>query len=115
MNQRSRAQSRAKSGAPDAVNRETKAEEIRPASFSGRAQINRAGVEIKSCFCGPALDGAAGIGCEPDDGTAQQLILPPQWQPARTGCGEHAGIGAAGNCTPTSNRLNRIAGNRFTK
>ncbi len=41
-----------------------------------------AGAEIESCFCGPALAGIAGIGCEPDDGEEQQLILPPQWQQA---------------------------------
>jgi hypothetical protein len=40
-----------------------------------------AGAEIESCFCGPALDGIAGNGCEPGD-AAQQLILPPQWQQA---------------------------------
>ena len=39
------------------------------------------GAEIESCFCGPALAGIAGTGCEPD-GEAQQLILPPQWQQA---------------------------------
>jgi hypothetical protein len=41
-----------------------------------------AGAEIENCFWVPALDGTAGIGCEPDDGAAQQLILPPQWQQA---------------------------------
>jgi hypothetical protein len=38
--------------------------------------------EIENCFCGPALDGTAGMGCEPDDGAGQQRILPPQRQQA---------------------------------
>ena len=59
--------------------------------------------------------GTAGADCEPDTGcAAQQLILPPQWQQARTGCWEHAGIGAAGNCAHTSKELNKMAENRFT-
>lgn len=73
-----------------------------------------AGAEIESCFCAPELDGTAGIGCEPDDGAAQQLILPPQWQQAWADCREHAGIGAASNCAHTNNRPNRMALNRFT-
>jgi hypothetical protein len=43
--------------------------------------VTMAGAKIESCFCAPVLDGTAGIGCEPD-GAEQQLILPPQWQPA---------------------------------
>jgi hypothetical protein len=59
--------------------------------------------------------GTAGADCEPGDGcAAQQLILPPQWQQARTGCWEHAGAGAASNCAHASNKLNRMALNRFT-
>jgi hypothetical protein len=41
-----------------------------------------AGAEIENCFCEPALDGTAGIGCEPEDGAVQQRILPPQRQQA---------------------------------
>jgi hypothetical protein len=58
------------------------AEQINPVRFSGRAPVTIAGVEIESCFCGPVLDGTAGIGCEPDDGEEQQLIPPPQWRQA---------------------------------
>jgi hypothetical protein len=77
-NQTSRTQFRAKSGTPDAVSGDPKAEATEPAAFSGRDQVTTAGAEIESCFCGLALDGTADIGCEPDDGAAQQLILPPQ-------------------------------------
>ena len=58
----------------------------------------------------------AGAGCEPDDDcAAQQLILPPQWQQARTGCWAHAGgAGAADNGAHTSRKLNKMADNRFT-
>ena len=73
-----------------------------------------AGEEIENCFCAPALDGTADSGCDPDNGAAQQLILPPQWQQARTGCRESPGVGAASNCAHTSNRPNRMALNRFT-
>jgi hypothetical protein len=38
-----------------------------------------AGAEIENCFCEPALEGTAGIGCE-GCGERQQLILPPQEQ-----------------------------------
>jgi hypothetical protein len=71
-----------------------------------------AGAEIESCFCGPALDGTAGSGCEPDDGVAQQLILPPHRQQAGTGCAGVTGVGAADNCAHTSKQLNRMAENR---
>jgi len=73
-----------------------------------------AGAEIENCFWVPALDGTAGIGCEPDDGAAQQRILPPQRQQARTGCWEHAGIGAANNCVHTSSTPDKMAVNCFT-
>jgi hypothetical protein len=53
------------------------AEQIKPARFSGRTPATLAGAENESCFCTPVLDGTAGIGCELDDGAAQQLIRPP--------------------------------------
>ncbi|MGA2281903.1 MAG: hypothetical protein ABSG80_16555 [Verrucomicrobiota bacterium] len=46
----SRAQSRAKSGMPDAVNGDTKAEEIEPVSFSGRAQAITAGARNENWY-----------------------------------------------------------------
>jgi hypothetical protein len=90
-------------------------EEIEPAAFSGRVQIREVGTRSENWFCAPALDGIAGAGCEPDDGcAAQQLILPPQWQQARTVCLAHAGVGAADNGAHTSRKLNKMADNRFT-
>jgi hypothetical protein len=86
---------------------------IKPASFSGKVQTQEAGARSESWFWVPALDGIADAGCESDDAAgAQQLILPPQWQQARTGCREHAGIGAASNCAHTSSELNKMANNR---
>jgi hypothetical protein len=67
-----------------------------------------AGAEIESCFCGPALAGTAGTGCEPD-GEAQQLILPPQWQHPRAGWAAVADVGAASNCAHTRKKLNKMA------
>ena len=67
-----------------------------------------AGEEIENCFCAPALDGTADSGCDPDNGAAQQLILPPQWQQARTGCRESPGVGAASNCAHTSNKPDKL-------
>src|SRR5208283_6105108 len=64
----------------------------------------------------PEGAGTAGADCEQGDGcAAQQLILPLQWQQARTGCRGHAGAGAASNCAHTSKKLNKMALNRFTK
>ena len=70
------------------------------------------GAEIESCFGAPALDGTAGIGCEPDDGAAQQLLLPPQWQQAGASWVGATGAGAANNCAHTSKKLNKMATNR---
>jgi hypothetical protein len=105
---------RAKSGTAVAVNGDAKQEEGKPAPFSGKAQTREAGRGSISWFCGPALAGSAGAGCEPEADVAQQLILPPQWQQARTGWLAHAGTGAASNCAHTSNKLNKMADNCFT-
>ncbi|MGA2281902.1 MAG: hypothetical protein ABSG80_16550 [Verrucomicrobiota bacterium] len=54
--------------------------------------------------------GTAGADGEPDDGAEQQLILPPQWQQARTGCREHDDtVGTGRNGVPTSNTLQTMA------
>ena len=50
MNQTSQMQFRAKSGMPDAVNGDTKAEEIEPATFSGRHQAIIAGARNENWF-----------------------------------------------------------------
>ena len=60
------------------------------------------------------MAGIAGAGCEPDGAAAQQLILPPQWQPWRTGWLAHAGAVAASNCAHASSKLNKMADNGFT-
>jgi len=50
MNQTSQMQFRAKSGTPDAVSGDTKAEEIEPVSFSGRIQAITAGARNENWF-----------------------------------------------------------------
>jgi hypothetical protein len=49
-NQTSQTQFRAKSGTPDAVNGDLKAEEIEPAAFSGRDQVTNAGARNENWF-----------------------------------------------------------------
>jgi hypothetical protein len=96
------------------MKKKRKAEQIEPARFSDRSNTMMAGGEIESCFCGPVLDGTAGSGCEPDEESRQQLILPPQWQQAGTGCLSQIGsAGAANNCDHASKRPDKMADNRF--
>jgi len=109
-----RTQLRAKSGTAVAVNGDAKKEEDKPAPFSGKAQTREAGWGTKSWLRRPALAGSAGAGCEPEADVAQQLILPPQGQQGRTGWLAHAGTGATSSCAHASNKLNKMADNRFT-
>jgi hypothetical protein len=71
MNQMSRAQSRANSGTPAAINGDILTEEIEPASISGKVQAAKPAANSENWLT-KTLDGtgAAGAGCELDAGFA---------------------------------------------
>ena len=114
MNQRSRAQSRAKRGMSAAVEDGVKPETSEPASDSGKTRTREAGRSNESWFCRLAPDGAAGAGRESGEAGAQQCFLPPQLQQAWAGGPAQVGVAAAGNCAQMSSRLNNMAVNGFT-
>jgi len=111
MNQTSQTQFRAKSGAPVAFKGDIVMKAIGCASLSGKVQARMAGGEKENWFCVPAGAGTAGADCELADGcAAQQLILPPQWQQARTGRWAHDDSVCAGRKgVPASKTLQKMA------
>jgi hypothetical protein len=75
MSQRSRAQFRANSGAPFAVNSEETEVENSGTRASGKVQASAAGARGKSRFCDEAETGAAGTGCDSGEAGAVQHAL----------------------------------------
>ena len=105
----SRAQFRAKSGAPAAIKDGVGTEEIKSAGFAGRVQSKMADARSESWFWLPVFAGA-GAGCESgDDFAAQQGILQPCWQQARVCLAHAGGVCASSNGVPASRKLQMMA------
>lgn len=82
MNQRSRAQFRAKSGAPAAIKGSAETAEWEFAAWAGKAQVKTSGAMKESVFW-PCGGGTVGVGCESGVGlAAQQGIVSPCEQQA---------------------------------
>ncbi len=112
-NQISRAQSRAKSRAPGAIERAA-AGEIETAGFTGRVQARVPGAKRDSWAWLPAGAGAAGAGWESGAGLDwQHDILPPHWQHARAGFAHGIGFGADSNGVPASRKLQMMVSTIF--
>jgi hypothetical protein len=112
MNQRSRAQFRAKRGALDAAERGAAVETMKFAGFAGKVQSKMLGARSESWIWLPL---GAGAGCESDAGFAAQQGMAPCWQQARTCWAQADGTGAcaANSGAPASRKLHRMASANF--
>jgi hypothetical protein len=119
LNQRSRAQSRSKSGAVATVRTGAVAGEKDDAGFSGSVQATSAKVRKEIWFCARVGAGTAGADFESvEEWTRQQSQWPhiaAHWSGDIVE--QHgdviAAAGAGANCAPSSNTLNKMATNRF--
>jgi hypothetical protein len=90
-------------------------EEIESAGLAGSLQIKTLEARSESWLWLPVCDGTTGLDCESgEDFAAQQGIVTPCWQQARTGLTHDDGVCAIRNGVPISNRLQTMASVVFT-